>query len=238
MKFYQAHAEKIVTSKAMELDKDANKLNLSLSGSCQIPTKNLENYEKQLRELLRVLSHSDIFSVAAFKCLQQETPNPNMLSMILESLSMAIKHSVSLASILTIQVQQARRDAAIHSSKILLDQAKDDLRNIPFANDTLFGGRINDIYQQNAEARRNELINNTICSAPKKQIPSSTATGKKSTFTKPHPPKKPKSTISTSKPPQFSNPPRINSGGSSRGTGRGGRGSFPSSMGASSTPKY
>ena len=237
MKHYQVHSEKVPTSKETDLDKDASKLGLSLSGSCQIPIKNLDNYEKQLGELLQVLSHSDIFSLAAFKCLQQETLNPNMLSRLLESLAMSIKHSVSLASCLTIELQQARRDAAIHSSKILTDEAKTELRGTPFVNETLFGGQINEVYQRNAEIRRNELITNTLCSTSKKQT-SATATSSKPSFTKPLPPKKPKQSVNSPKSSHTPNPSRPSRGGSFRGLGRGNRGGFPSSRGASSSKKF
>ena len=76
LKYYQAHAEKFMTSSATPLDNDASKLNLSLNGNYQIPIKSLDMYEKQLRETLRMLSHTDVFSFAAFKCLQQESLKP------------------------------------------------------------------------------------------------------------------------------------------------------------------
>ena len=48
-----------------------------------------------------------------------------MLGRILEVLATSVNHSVSLASFLTIEIQQARRDIAIRSaSKSLSDMAK------------------------------------------------------------------------------------------------------------------
>ena len=116
LKYYQAHAEKFMTSSDTPLDNDASKLNLSLNGNYQIPIKSLNMYEKQLRETLRMLSQSDVFSFAAFKCLQQESLNPKMLSQILESLSLSVKHAVGMVSFLTVDIQQTRRDAAIQSA--------------------------------------------------------------------------------------------------------------------------
>ena len=62
-----------------------------------------------------MLSHIDIFSFAAFKCLQQESLNPKMLSQILESLSLSVKHVMGMVSFWTVELQQVRRDAAIQS---------------------------------------------------------------------------------------------------------------------------
>ena len=139
LKYYQAHIEKFMTSSATPLDNDASKLNLSLNGSYQIPIKSLDMYEKQLRETLRMLSHTDVFSFAAFKCLQQESLNPKMLSQILESLSLLVKHAVGMVSFLTVELQQTRRDAAIQSAaKSLSLEAKNQLRNIPIASKTQF----------------------------------------------------------------------------------------------------
>ena len=76
MRYYQAHNEEIPTSREVPLDHDASKLNITLSGNSQIPVKNLNMYENQLRDLLRVLSHADIFSYAAYKSLQQESMEP------------------------------------------------------------------------------------------------------------------------------------------------------------------
>ena len=146
MRYYQAHNEKIPTSKEVPLDHDASNFNITLSCNSQIPVKNLNLYENQLRDLLRVLSHADIFSYAAYKSLQQESMDPKMLGRILEALATSINHSVSLASFLTIEIQQARRDIAIRSaSKSLSDMAKTRLRSTPFNSDTLFGGRIDEV---------------------------------------------------------------------------------------------
>ena len=120
-------------------------------------------YEKQLRETLRMLSHTDVFSFAAFKCLQQESLNPKMLSQILDSLSLSVKHAVGMVSFLTVELQQTRRDAAIQSAaKSLSLEAKNQIRNIPIASKTLFGGQIDSIYKENSEVNRNKLITKAV----------------------------------------------------------------------------
>ena len=65
--YYKSHADIVPTQREVTLDPDSSKLHLALTGNCQIPTGIFEN---QLRDLLRILSHSDIFSYAVYKCLQ------------------------------------------------------------------------------------------------------------------------------------------------------------------------
>ena len=98
MKYNQSHKEKVTTSSEVPLYHDASKLNMSLSGNAQIPVKNLNLYESQLRDLLKVLPHADIFSYAAYMFLHQESIDCKMLARILEALATSINHSVSLAS--------------------------------------------------------------------------------------------------------------------------------------------
>ena len=70
--YYKSHAEIVPTQGEVPLDSDSSELHLSLTGYCQIPTKNLGIFRTNSEDLLRVLSHSDIFSYASYKCLQQE----------------------------------------------------------------------------------------------------------------------------------------------------------------------
>ena len=73
MVYYEYYAEIVPTQREVPLDPDSSKLHLVLTGNCQIPTKNLGIFENQLRDLLRILSHSDIFSYEVYKCQQQES---------------------------------------------------------------------------------------------------------------------------------------------------------------------
>ena len=94
-----------------------------------------------------------------------------VLARILESLACTINHSVLLASYLTLGMQQARKDAAIHSApKSLSDIAKMKLRSTPFISDSLFGGRIDEIYKENADALKNYLIFETVTSSYDKHL--------------------------------------------------------------------
>ena len=225
-----------MTSSATPLDNDASKLNLSLNGNYQIPIKSLDMYEKQLRETLRMLSHTDVFSFAAFKCLQQESLNPKMLSQILESLSLSVKHAVGMVSFLTVELQQTRRDAAIQSAaKSLSLEAKNQLRNIPIASKTLFGGQIDSIYKENSEVNRNKLITKAVAH-PRPQS-SSLASQQRN---KPDPKKSvshKNSNPSNRESRTSSSYPRLRGGRSGRGYGRMDR-AVPSSRGASSARRF
>lgn len=221
MTHYKSHNDKVPTSREVPLDPDAGKLKLGLSGKTQIPVKSLNSWESQLRDLLRVLSHADIFSYAAFKCLFQEKIDPAMLKRILKSLALSINHSVSLASYLTTEVLQARREAAIHSApKSLSDIAKNQLRSVPIVSDSLFGGKVNEIYKENAETLTNDLISNTVTSSHQRS--KSSFSNKRPTFKKPQP-----KNIGSRQAPKVSDsrPPRKTSG-----FARGGTGSFRGSF--------
>ena len=89
-----------------------------------------------------------------------------VLVRILESLALTINHSVSLAPYLTLEIQRARRDAAICSApKSLSEIAKIKLRSTPFISDSLFGVQIEEIYKENAEALKNDLVSKTVTSS-------------------------------------------------------------------------
>ena len=64
-----------------------------------------------------------------YKCLTQESMDTKVLARILECFALNINYSVSLASYLTLEIQQAKRDATICSApKSLSDIIKMKLR--------------------------------------------------------------------------------------------------------------
>ena len=52
--------------------------------------------------MIRILSHAEIFSFAAFKCLQSENMDSKVLLEILKSMSMAVTDTMSLATAQTL----------------------------------------------------------------------------------------------------------------------------------------
>ena len=87
---YQSHNAAIPTSSASKLDTDATRLGISLSGTFPVKVSHLDVYEKQKRETVKMLSHVEVFSYAAFKCLQLQEMDSRVLSKLLESISIAI----------------------------------------------------------------------------------------------------------------------------------------------------
>ena len=164
----QSHYETIPTSSASKLDTDATRLGISLSGTFPVKVSHLDVYEKQARETVKLLSHAEIFSYAAFKCLQLQEMDSRVLSKHLESISIAIKDAMSIATLQSLAIQQTRRETAISSAtKPLNDLAKQKLRAAPLNSPTLFGGRIDEIYQENTDSNREDLVNNAASQLPK-----------------------------------------------------------------------
>ena len=117
---------------------------ISLSGSYPVKVSSLRDLEVQSRDMIRILSHAEIFSFAAFKCLQSENMDSRVLMEILKSMSMAITDAMSMATVQTLGLQQMRCEAAIKSAPkgSLTSEAKRNLRLAPFTSKLLFDGQI------------------------------------------------------------------------------------------------
>ena len=112
-------------------------------GRCSIPVKNLEAWEKRARKLVAINSHTDWFSSAAYLCLQQQFMSVAALSRLLEAVAKSIKHAMAMSTILATELFQARRDAALATSKLLLEKSCYELRNAPINAKSLFDNKIN-----------------------------------------------------------------------------------------------
>ena len=66
-----------------------------------------------------------------------------------------------MSTLLTTEIFQARRDAALASSKILLDKSCFELRNTPINSKTPFDGRIKEIAKSNFEAQQQRFLAST-----------------------------------------------------------------------------
>ena len=71
------------------------------------------------------------------------------LSRLLEVVAKSIKHATAMSTILTTELFQARRDAALASSKLLLDNSSYELRNAPINSKTLFDGKVKEVAKAN-----------------------------------------------------------------------------------------
>ena len=86
IKFYKSQNQYFPTENIPTLEADASMLDLSNKGRSYIPIKNLEAWEKKACKLITINSHADLFSSAAYLCLQQESMSVAVLSRLLEAL--------------------------------------------------------------------------------------------------------------------------------------------------------
>ena len=129
-KYYKSQNQYFPTENLTLLEPDALLLDISTRGRCSVPGKNLEFWEKRARKLVAINSHADLFSSAAYLCLQQESMSVMALSRLLEAVAKSIRHSVAMSTILATELFQARRDAAIATSKLLLENSGYELWNV------------------------------------------------------------------------------------------------------------
>ena len=100
---------------------DADRLDLSFSGSYPVKVSSLRDFKVQSRDMIRILSHAEIFSFAALKCLQSGNMDSRVFYGTLKSMSMTFIDFMSMVTVQTLQ--QMRREAAIESApKALLLQ--------------------------------------------------------------------------------------------------------------------
>ena len=178
-KFYQAHNEFIPMANASALDPDANRLGMSLTGSYPVKVSAIKDLETLSRDSIKILSHAEIFSFAAFKSLQSENMDSKVLFEILKSMSRAVTNAMSIVTAQTLGLQQLRREAAIESApkSFLTDEAKRKLRLSSFTSKLLFDGQIGTIYKENMAENQETLIRNAV-SYQAKPNPSSSSSKK------------------------------------------------------------
>ena len=78
---------------------------LSLSSSYPVKVSSLRDLEVQLRDMIRILSHAEIFSFAAVKYLQSGNIDWRIFYENLKSISMAIMDIMSMATVQTLGLQ-------------------------------------------------------------------------------------------------------------------------------------
>ena len=155
------------------LEADDSLSDLSNKGRASVPIKNLESWEKKARKLITINSHADLFFSAAFLCLQQQSMSVRALSRLLEVIAKPIKHATAMSTILMTENFQARRDAALAFSKLLLDNSSDELRYAPINSKTLFDGRIKEVAKANCKAQQQRFLASTSAQThPRTQKPS------------------------------------------------------------------
>ena len=234
VKFYQSHNEFIPTENASALDPDATRLGLSLNGSYPVKVSAIKDLETLSRDTIKILSHAEIFSFAAYKALQSESMDSKTLFEILKSMSRAVTDTMSIATAQALGLQQLRREAAIASAPkgFLTDEAKRKLRLSSFTSKLLFDGQVASVCKENTDENQQLLIRNAV-SIQGKPVPSSSTRKSKSKSGK----KKPTSQETPKKDFTFPVPRTPKKGPSSRGSSSRGRGGGPSHRGASARKK-
>ena len=107
---------------------------------------------------MAINSHADLFSLAAYLCQQQESMSVNALSRVLEAVAKSIKHATAMSTMLAIELFQARRHAAIASSKLLLEHSCHELRNAPINSQQLFDSKVKEVAKPNYKAQQHRFL--------------------------------------------------------------------------------
>ena len=106
-KFYKSQNQFFLTDNIPPLESDASLLDHASKGRCSILVKNIETWEKRARKLIAINSHADLFSSAAYICMQQQTMSMPALSRSLEAIAKSIKHATAMSTILATEIFQA-----------------------------------------------------------------------------------------------------------------------------------
>ena len=105
------------------IDFDTDRLDLSFSGSYPVKVSSLRDFEVLSRDIIRLLSHAEIFSFAALKYLQSGNMDSRVFYGTLISMSMTFMDSMSMVTVQTLGLQQMSPEAAIElAPKALLLQ--------------------------------------------------------------------------------------------------------------------
>ena len=87
------------------IDFDTDRLDLSFSGSYPVKVSSLRDFEVLSRDMIRILSHAEIFSFAALKCLQSGNMNSRVFYGTLIYMSMTFRDSMSMVTVQTLSLQ-------------------------------------------------------------------------------------------------------------------------------------
>ena len=189
-KFYRSQNQYFPTENIPPLEVDASLLDLSSKGRWLIPVKSLDVWGKRPRNLVVINSYADLFSSAAYLCLQQQSMSVTALSRLLEAVAKSIKHATAMSTILATELFQARHDAALATSKLLLEKSCYELRNAPINAKSLFDIKIKEVATGNYEAQQQRFLASSSTNTNLQQQPK-TAYSALTVFKRPRQPKKP-----------------------------------------------
>ena len=146
--------------------------------------------------MIRILSHAEIFSYAAFNCLQSENMGSKVLLEILKSMSYGSdgRHVPCHCSDSRTSTDETRAANESAPKGSLTSVAKRKLRLTPFTSKLLFDGQIGVIYKENVAENHKILVKKAVTNQAKPN-PSASSSRKpkaKSGKNKPKPQETPK----------------------------------------------
>ena len=97
------------------------------------------------------------------------------LSRLLETVAQSIRHSVAVSTILATELFQAIRDAAIATSKLLVENSDYELWNAPINSTSLFGNKIKEVAKSNFKAQQQRFLASSSANTSQQQKPSYSA---------------------------------------------------------------
>ena len=98
------------------IDLDTDRLDISFSASYSVKVSSLRDFEVLSRDMIRILSHAEIFSFGTLKCLQSGNMDSRVFYGTLISMSMTFMDSMSMVIVQTLGLQQMSCEAAIQSA--------------------------------------------------------------------------------------------------------------------------
>ncbi len=130
------------------LEHDAVCAGISEGSTVTIKVEQLKKWEGRLRTLTNICSHIDWFNAANFvttyDCINQDRHSLTRVQLI-KGQSRAVRHAINASVSLTADMLQVRRDAALATSRNLLDSSKEQLRLAPLESPLLFGDQVRSV---------------------------------------------------------------------------------------------
>ena len=97
-KFYKSQNQFFPTDNIPPLESDASLIDYRTEGKHPFLLRT-GSMGKKAQKLITINSHADLFSSAAYRCLQQESMSVTALSRLLEAVAKSIKHATAMSII-------------------------------------------------------------------------------------------------------------------------------------------
>ena len=137
-------ADGFSVASAAPVDDNVHRAHIPRTGSVTISSSQLEKMETRERQLLGIISHTDLFSAAIFT-LAAKSEDPTLRNLTM-ALGKATTHMAAHATASVAELVRLRRDALLSQpNSFLLPESRETLRSAPLASPTLFGGLVKEV---------------------------------------------------------------------------------------------